>query len=93
MFYPDLSNTHLAMEALFYAKKPYQNKEGDIADLDWDAAISLSANVKISPLPIVKSGLAIMRKTGVVLSTFQVVAWLVRGKIQMAPLHYGHMGA
>ena len=36
----DLSNTHLAMEALYYAKKTYQNKEGDDFDLDWDAAIS-----------------------------------------------------
>ena len=25
----DLSNTHLAMEALFYAKKTYQNQEGE----------------------------------------------------------------
>ena len=36
----DLSNTHLAMEALFYAKKTYQNKEGEGGDLDWDAAIT-----------------------------------------------------
>jgi squalene-hopene/tetraprenyl-beta-curcumene cyclase len=36
----DLSNTHLAMEALFYAKKTYQNKEGEGDDLDWDAAIA-----------------------------------------------------
>ena len=28
------------MEALYYAKKTYQNKEGDDFDLDWDAAIS-----------------------------------------------------
>ena len=36
----DLSNTHLAMEALFYAKKSLKLKEGDNLDLDWDAAIS-----------------------------------------------------
>ena len=36
----DLSNTHLAMEALFYAKKSLQSKEGEDLDLDWDAAIS-----------------------------------------------------
>jgi len=36
----DLSNTHLAMEALFYAKKSLQPKEGENLDLDWDAAIS-----------------------------------------------------
>ena len=36
----DLSNTHLAMEALFYAKKSFQSKEGESLDLDWDAAIS-----------------------------------------------------
>jgi len=36
----DLSNTHLAMEALFYAKKTLQFKESEDLDLDWDAAIS-----------------------------------------------------
>jgi len=45
----DLSNTHLAMEALFYAKKSYQNKEGDIADLDWDAAISFVSKCQNLP--------------------------------------------
>ena len=51
----DLSNTHLAMEALYYAKKTYQNKEGDDFDLDWDAAISFVRNVRIY-LQIKKSG-------------------------------------
>jgi len=36
----DLSNTHLAMEALFYAKHSLKSKEGDELDLDWDAAIA-----------------------------------------------------
>ena len=36
----DLSNTHLAMEALFYAKKSFQSPEEKTLDLDWDAAIS-----------------------------------------------------
>jgi len=36
----DLSNTHLAMEALYYAKYSLKPKEGDELDLDWDAAIS-----------------------------------------------------
>ncbi len=36
----DLSNTHLAMEALFYAKKMLETKEGEDIDLDWAAAIS-----------------------------------------------------
>ena len=36
----DLSNTHLAMEALFYAKKSLKDEEGNTFDLDWDAAIS-----------------------------------------------------
>ena len=36
----DLSNTHLAMEALYYAKKSLRSKEGEDLDLDWDAAIS-----------------------------------------------------
>ena len=45
----DLSNTHLAMEALFYAKKSYQNNEGDFADLDWDAAISFVSKCQNLP--------------------------------------------
>jgi squalene-hopene/tetraprenyl-beta-curcumene cyclase len=36
----DLSNTHLAMEALYYAKHSLKSKEGDDLDLDWDAAIA-----------------------------------------------------
>ena len=36
----DLSNTHLAMEALYYAKKTYPGTEGGDLELDWDAAIS-----------------------------------------------------
>ncbi|MBT5717788.1 MAG: cycloartenol synthase [Opitutae bacterium] len=36
----DLSNTHLAMEALYYAKNSLKLKEGQNLDLDWDAAIS-----------------------------------------------------
>ena len=36
----DLSNTHLAMEALFYAKKSFKSKDEDKLELDWDAAIS-----------------------------------------------------
>tara|TARA_Y100001934_G_C12273793_1_gene736366 strand:+ start:115 stop:1299 length:1185 start_codon:yes stop_codon:yes gene_type:complete len=36
----DLSNTHLALEALFYAKKTLESKEGEDLDLDWDAAIA-----------------------------------------------------
>jgi len=35
----DLSNTHLAMEALYYAKKTYPSSEGGELELDWDAAI------------------------------------------------------
>ncbi|MBO93487.1 MAG: cycloartenol synthase [Opitutales bacterium] len=36
----DLSNTHLAMEALFYAKKMLASREGEDLELDWDAAIN-----------------------------------------------------
>ena len=36
----DLSNTHLAMEALFYAKKTVGSKEEDPLGLDWQAVIS-----------------------------------------------------
>ena len=45
----DLSNTHLAMEALFYAKKTYKNKEGEFNDLDWDAAISFVSKCQNLP--------------------------------------------
>ena len=31
----DLSNTHLAMEALYYAKKSFKSDEGDDLDLDF----------------------------------------------------------
>lgn len=36
----DLSNTHLAMEALFYSKKILAPREGDDLELDWEAAIN-----------------------------------------------------
>lgn len=45
----DLSNTHLAMEALFYAKKTYQSKEGEGVDLDWDAAITFVSKCQNLP--------------------------------------------
>ena len=45
----DLSNTHLAMEALFYAKKTYKNTEQEIIDLDWDAAISFVSKCQNLP--------------------------------------------
>lgn len=36
----DLSNTHLAMEALFYAKKMLVPREGEDFELDWESAIN-----------------------------------------------------
>ncbi len=45
----DLSNTHLAMEALFYAKKSYQNTEENVPDLDWEAAISFVSKCQNLP--------------------------------------------
>ncbi|NBU86890.1 MAG: cycloartenol synthase [Verrucomicrobia bacterium] len=45
----DLSNTHLAMEALFYAKKTYQSKEGEGVGLDWDAAITFVSKCQNLP--------------------------------------------
>ena len=36
----DLSNTHLAMEALFYSKKMLAPREADNVELDWEAAIN-----------------------------------------------------
>ena len=37
------------MEALFYAKKTYQNQEGEFNDLDWDAAISFVSKCQNLP--------------------------------------------
>ena len=45
----DLSNTHLAMEALFYAKKTFKSEEGEDLDLDWDAAISFVSKCQNLP--------------------------------------------
>ena len=45
----DLSNTHIAMEALFYAKKTLGSKEGDPLGLDWQAAISFVSKCQNLP--------------------------------------------
>ena len=45
----DLSNTHLAMEALYYAKKLYNTKEENLSDLDWQAAIDFVSNCQNLP--------------------------------------------
>lgn len=45
----DLSNTHLAMEALYYAKKLSPNLEGDQVDLDWQAAIDFVSKCQNLP--------------------------------------------
>ncbi len=45
----DLSNTHLAMEALYYAKKIMDGKEGHVIDLDWEAAIGFVSKCQNLP--------------------------------------------
>jgi squalene-hopene/tetraprenyl-beta-curcumene cyclase len=45
----DLSNTHLAMEALYYAQKKLMKKEEDQADLDWEAAIQFVSKCQNLP--------------------------------------------
>lgn len=45
----DLSNTHLAMEALYYAKKTMKEGEGNSLDLDWDAAIDFVSKCQNLP--------------------------------------------
>ena len=45
----DLSNTHLAMEALYYAKKSLPVKEDDPSDLDWQAAIDFVSKCQNLP--------------------------------------------
>ena len=46
----DLSNTHLAMEALYYARKSFSSKETDGKGLDWEAAISFVSKCQNLPL-------------------------------------------
>ncbi len=45
----DLSNTHLAMEALYYAKKTLSQKEDDPSELDWQAAIDFVSKCQNLP--------------------------------------------
>ncbi|MEK9773180.1 MAG: cycloartenol synthase [Opitutae bacterium] len=45
----DLSNTHLAMEALYYAKHTLGSEESDQADLDWQAAIDFVSRCQNLP--------------------------------------------
>lgn len=45
----DLSNTHLAMEALYYAKKLSPNLEGEQVDIDWQAAIDFVSKCQNLP--------------------------------------------
>ena len=45
----DLSNTHLALEALYYAKKTIGSKEEDITKLDWQAAIDFVSKCQNLP--------------------------------------------
>ncbi|MFP6901756.1 MAG: prenyltransferase/squalene oxidase repeat-containing protein [Opitutales bacterium] len=45
----DLSNSHLAMEALFYSKKMLAPREGQDFELDWDAAINFVARCQNLP--------------------------------------------
>ena len=45
----DLSNTHLAMEALFYAKKTLELEEDGGLGLDWDAAIQFVSRCQNLP--------------------------------------------
>lgn len=44
-----MSNTHLAMEALYYAKKTIKSKEGGMLDLDWDSAIQFVSRCQNLP--------------------------------------------
>ena len=45
----DLSNTHLALEAMYYAKKSMKEKESPLLDLDWDAAIQFVSKCQNLP--------------------------------------------
>ena len=45
----DLSNTHLALEALYYSKNKMSQREGEVFDLDWDAAIDFVSNCQNLP--------------------------------------------
>ena len=45
----DLSNTHIALEALYYAKKTLISEEKDPTDLDWQAAIDFVSKCQNLP--------------------------------------------
>ena len=45
----DLSNTHLALEALYFVKKSVKEKESPLVDLDWDAAIEFVSKCQNLP--------------------------------------------
>ena len=45
----DLSNTHLALEALYYAKNRIKQAEQNQVDLDWDAAIDFVSKCQNLP--------------------------------------------
>jgi len=45
----DLSNTHLALEALYFVKKSIKEKESPLVDLDWDAAIEFVSKCQNLP--------------------------------------------
>ena len=47
--HPDLSNTYHALEALHYTKDLIKDVEGEVLDLDWDAAITFVTNCQQRP--------------------------------------------
>ena len=89
----DLSNTHLAMEALFYAKNTIGSNEEDGLDLDWDAAIQFVSRCQNLSEKNDEPGLVYFLKTREALYIFQEKVWPGRGLIQRGGYLFAHTGA
>ena len=79
----DLSNTHLAMEALFMQRKPSRKRKVHPSISIGMRPFLLLVSVKTYHLIILKNGLVSIKMIGVVLFIFQVVVWQVRLRMKM----------
>ena len=89
----DLSNTHLAMEALFYAKKSFKSKDEDKLELDWDAVISFVSKCQNLKSRIRNLGSAITRTIKVASFIFLATVWQESGNLMMVKLPCYYMEA
>ena len=89
----DLSNTHLAMEALFYAKKSFKSKDEDKLELDWDAAISFVSKCQNLKSSNPESWVSDHEDDKVASFIFLATVWQESGNLMMVKLPCAHMEA